>query len=85
MNEQASRYFDYIAWDGRAPRATPAARAPEPAAIDTTHIRLATERELRYWTSELSVTIYTLREAIAATGSRCAKVVRAYLEHDGTR
>lgn len=84
MNEQASRYFDYIAWDGRAPRATTPVRAPEPA-IDTTHIRLATERELRYWTSELAVTIYTLRDAIAATGSRCAKVVRAYLEEDGTR
>ena len=83
MNARVSRDYDYIAWDGRTPYAAAPATAPEPVVIDTTQIRLVTERELRYWTSELRVTIYALRDAIAATGTRCAIAVREYLQqHD---
>ena len=80
MSEQALRDYDYVAWNGRTPYAAAPEGVPEPVVIDTTQIRLATERELRYWTNELSVTIYALRDAIAATGTRCSVAVRAYLE-----
>jgi hypothetical protein len=81
MSNQASRDYGYVAWEGRG-AASPAG-ASAPATIDTTQVRLATEPELRYWTDELSVTIYCLRDAIAATGTRCATAIRAYLEHRG--
>ena len=80
MDQQALRDYDYVAWNGRTPYAASPVAAPEPVVIDATQIRLVTERELRYWTNELCVTVYALRDAISATGSRCADVVRAYLE-----
>lgn len=79
------RDYDYIKWNGRTPYLAVPIDAPEPIVIDTTQIWLCTERELRYWTSEFAVTIYALRDAIAATGTRCATAVREHLETMSTR
>ena len=80
MDEHALRDYDYVEWNGRSHYVASPVDAPEPFVIDTTQISLLTERELRYWTSELGVTIYTLRDAISTMGTRVASVVRAYLE-----
>jgi hypothetical protein len=79
MDDQAPRDYDYVEWNGRAPFVAAPLHAPEPVVIDTTQIWMVTERELRYWTSELGATIYELRDAIEATGTRAAGAVRAYL------
>lgn len=50
---------------------------------DRSSIWLMREDEIRYWTSELGVTIYALRDAIAATGTRAASVIRSYLHQTG--
>lgn len=83
MDEQALRDYDYVAWNGRTPYAATPMDAPAPVVIDTTYIYMATERELRYWTNELVATVYEVREAIEATGTRCARTVRAWLEQRG--
>lgn len=85
MAEHMSTDYNYVSWNGRTPRGTAPVRAAESLSIDTTRVRLTTERELHYWTNELSATIYALRDAIEATGTRCASVIRAYLQHGGTR
>ena len=87
MDENTSRntHSGYIEWQGRSvAQMMPAHRAPLPPApvvdkFDTTHIFLLSEREMRYWTNELGVTVYMLRDAIKAAGTRCAKTVRDYL------
>lgn len=79
MDEQAARDYDYVEWDGRTPYVAAPAHAPAPPRVEAT-IWLATERELRFWTSELGVTVYELRDAIEATGTRCARRVRAWLD-----
>ena len=84
MYDHALRDYDYVEWNGHSSFVAAPANAPAPPVIDTTQIWLSTEREQRYWTSELAVTIYALRDAIAATGTRCAIVVRGYLERLGT-
>lgn len=71
--------YDYIEWHGRAHFVAPPANQARPCDLDTTRISLATDRELRYWTDELRVTIYQIRDAIAATGTRCPTAVRNYL------
>ncbi len=70
--------YDYVEWTGRARVVAPPVIMPR-LEIDTTRISLATDRELRYWTDEFRVTIYEIRDAIAATGSRCPNAVRNYL------
>ncbi len=79
MDNQALKQSDYsfVEWYGRVPVAVPPAKPR--AEIDTTRISLATDRELRYWTDEFRVTIYDIRDAIAATGSRSPCDVRSYL------
>lgn len=79
MDEHASRDYDYVEWNGRTPYVAAPLHAAAPAQIEDT-IWLATERELHYWTQELGVTVYEVRDAIAATGTRCARRVRAWLE-----
>ena len=78
MDDQALQQSDYsfVEWYGRVPVAPPPRPKPE---LDTSRISLATDRELRYWTDEFRVTIYDIRDAIAATGSRCPTAVRTYL------
>lgn len=79
MDDHALRDYDYVEWNGAAPYVAAPSHGREPVLIDTTEIWMATERELRYWTTELGATIYELREAIGVTGTRCSKAVRAYL------
>jgi len=77
MDEQTRDHFDPIEWTGRTfPR-----REAEAAThrIDTTRISLLGEREMRYWTDALQVTVYQLRDAIKATESRDPAVIRDYL------
>lgn len=76
----ASAYdYDFVEWSGRAPiSALPATKSP-PRDFDTNDVWLLTESQLRYWTAELGVTMYEIRDAIAATGTRCATAVRKYL------
>jgi hypothetical protein len=80
MDDHALKQSDYsfVEWYGRTPVAAPPPAKPQPE-IDTTRISLASDRELRYWTDEFRVTIYDIRDAIAATGSRCPNDVRHYL------
>ena len=80
MYEHALRDYDYVEWNGQASYVAAPQDAPAPALIDTTQVWLSTEREMRYWTSALGVTVYALRDAIADTGTRCAVVLRAHLE-----
>lgn len=80
MHAQEQSDYDYVQWSGRARVVAPSPIKTELREIDTTRISLATDRELRYWTDELGVTIYEIRDAIAATGSRCATAVRNYLD-----
>lgn len=77
MDEQHPSPRDRIEWTGRtfAPRLAEIAKP----SIDTTRISLLSERETRYWTSELRVTIYQLRDAIKATGSRDPALIREFL------
>jgi hypothetical protein len=77
MDEQNAAPLDLIEWTGRtfSPRITEIATP----GIDTTRISLLSEREMRYWTSELGVTIYQLRDAIKATGSREPALIREFL------
>lgn len=69
--------YDFVEWTGRARVVAAPVNKPQ-TEIDTTRISLATDRELRYWTDEFRVTIYDIRDAIAATGSRCPNAVRNY-------
>lgn len=78
MDEQTPARLGHIEWTGRSlPRR--ALDQGAPPAIDTTRISLLSERETRYWTSELRATIYQLRDAIKATESRDPAVIREYL------
>ena len=80
MDDQTARDYDYVEWNGRTPYVANPLQASQPVLIDTTQIWMSTERELRYWTSELGATVFELREAIEMVGSRCAGRVRAWLE-----
>jgi hypothetical protein len=77
MDLQGSQESDYVGieWHGR-PRVVV---APPVNDFDKTQIWMLTERQLRYWTGELGVTAYEIRDAVAATGSRCATTLRQYL------
>lgn len=77
MDLHGSHEADYVGieWHGR-PRI---AAAPPVNDFDKTQIWLLTERQLRYWTGELGVTAYEIRDAVAATGTRCATTLRSYL------
>jgi hypothetical protein len=83
MDDHALRDYDYVEWNGRAPFVAAPLNVPEPIVIDTSEIWLASEREMRYWTTELGVTVYALRDAINEAGTRCSIAVRAYLERVG--
>lgn len=83
LNSQQPDY-DFVEWHCRPAAVAPPVIKPR-AEIDTTRITLATDRELRYWTDELAVTIYEIRDAIAATGTRCSTTVRNYLIRLRTR
>ncbi len=79
MHAPSQSAYDYVEWSGRAPiSALPAVKSPT-RDFDTSHVWLLTDGQLQYWTSELGVTIYEIRDAIAQTGSRCATAVRRYL------
>lgn len=80
MYDHPLRDYDYVEWNGQAPYVAAPVDAPAPVLIDTTQVWLSSEREYRYWTSTLGVTIYELRDAIAETGTRCAIALRAYLQ-----
>ena len=84
MNDHALKSSDYVEWDGPSLFVPAPMEIRESDTVDKSEIRLLTERAMRYWTSELGVTVYALREAIAATGSREPAVVRAYLESHAT-
>jgi hypothetical protein len=88
MDEQTLDHFDPIEWTGRTfPRREAAPHAGtgidstriDRTRIDRTRVSLLGEREMRYWTGELHATIYQLRDAIQATGSRDPAVIRAHL------
>lgn len=68
--------YDYVEWSGRAPVVSPSVARPALGDLDTTQVWLATDRQLRYWTGELGVTIHEIRDAIALAGTRCATAVR---------
>ena len=77
MDEQTRDHFDHIEWTGRTlPRRDLEAAKNR---IDATRISLLGEREMRYWTDALRVTVYQLRHAIKATDSRDPAVIRDYL------
>lgn len=48
---------------------------------DRSHVSLLQEQDIRFWTNELGVTMYELRDAIVATGSRAANRIREYLQN----
>lgn len=76
MDEQTLRHLEHIEWTGRTlPRRDPEAETR----IDTTRISLLGERAMRYWTDELCLTVYQLRDAIKATDSRDPAVIREHL------
>ncbi len=77
--KQSDYDYDYVEWTGRARVVAPPVITPK-VEIDTARISLATNRELRYWTDEFRATIYEIRDAIAAAGSRCPNAVRNYLD-----
>lgn len=52
-----------------------------PAEPDRSQVRLLQEDEIRYWAGEFGVTMYELRDAIVATGSRAANRIREYLQN----
>ena len=79
MDEQDLKAYDFIEWHGRT-FARPKAYDANKPLIDPTRISLLTEREMRYWTDELRVTIYEVRDAIKATGSRDPVVVKTHLQ-----
>ncbi len=79
MDEQALRDYDYVAWDGHSSYVAAPTHGRQPVVLDTTEIWLATERELRYWTNELGVTVYAIRDAIVETGTRASETIRAHL------
>lgn len=73
------RDYEVIEWEGRAPRVAPTSIEAGWRDIDPTEVWMINDRQLRYWTAELGVTIYEIRDAIAATGTRCAAALRQYL------
>jgi hypothetical protein len=79
MDEQDHKPYAPLEWHGRT-FARPTPYDAKPPSIDATRISLLTEREMRYWTDELRVTIYEVRDAIKATDSRDPSVVRAWLQ-----
>lgn len=71
--------YRHIEWTGRVRLAAlPVATSP-PCDFDTSQVWLTSDRQLRYWTRELGVTMYDIRDAIAVTGTRCARELRSYL------
>lgn len=78
MSVDALQQADYevIEWEGRGPTAPPRATARD---FDTSQVWMLDDRQLRYWTAELGVTMYEIRDAIAVTQTRCATAIRAYL------
>ena len=79
MDEKTRPPFETLEWTG-SPARRPAANDGVPAGVDTRTIRLFREAELRYWTDVLRATVYELRDAIQATGSRDPARVRAWLD-----
>jgi hypothetical protein len=78
-NALKSSDYEHIEWTGRPHlAAVPAAKSPV-CDFDTSQVWLTSDRMLRYWTRELGVTMYDIRDAIAVTGTRCAVEVRSYL------
>jgi hypothetical protein len=79
MDENTSRntHSGFIEWQGRS--VAQMLPPPAPEKFDTTQIFLLSEREMRYWTHELGVNVFMLRDAIKAAGTRCAQTVRDYL------
>ena len=57
-----------------------ALRQQPPANDDAVEIYLAREQDILSWTRELGVTVYELRDAIVATGSRAANDIRDYFD-----
>lgn len=70
--------YDYVEWSGRAPIGPPPVARSPPRDFDTNEVWLLTDCQLRYWTGELGVTIYEIRDAIAIIGTRCAAALRSY-------
>jgi hypothetical protein len=85
LQAQPQSDYDFVEWSGRATVAPPPAGKAALRELDTATVWLSTDRELRYWTDELGVTIYEIRDAIAATGTRCGATIRQYLLRLRTR
>jgi len=71
--------YKYVEWSGRAPIGPPPVTNSQPRDFDTTQVWLLNDRQLRYWTGELGVTMYEIRGAIATIGTRCAIALRNYV------
>lgn len=70
---------DAIDWKDCRSFVRPAPRRATPVEIDPSRVWMTSDHALRFWTRELDATIYEIRDAVAATGSRCAEAVRRYL------
>lgn len=71
--------YDFVEWTGRPhTQMIPAARPPQ-AEFDLSQVWLVNDRQQRYWTSELGVTVYEIQDAIADTNSRCPIALREHL------
>lgn len=71
--------YDFVEWTGR-PHAqmVPPAKALH-SDFDVTEVWLGNDRQQRYWTSQLGVTVYEIQDAIADTNTRCPTALREHL------
>lgn len=85
LNPSTHGETDGIVWD-RPLRPAPLPPLPRAAndAAEPSQVWMVTERQLRYWTTELGATAYEIRAAVDRTGTRCAATLREYFARSRT-